>query len=317
MGRVTDPVVELRARPDVDSPSVGKFYEDVVVSWLREVVGVNPYRVNQRWVETPGGYLWSPLVQPVYNEPNIPVENLPETSMGLGMWVEVTIPWVDVFLDNPSPISPRVTYLVENGRLPRLYFSQILWVDDVRIDERGQSLYHIKEPYGSYGDVFWGPAEAFRPLMAEDMTPVSPEIEDKRIDINLSRQTMSCYEGNREVHFCRISSGRDGADTPVGNYFYIFWKLVSVHMSAGTAGAGYDLTGIGWPTFFAAGGIAIHSTFWHNNFGVRTSAGCVNARPDDAKFVSRWALPILEYDPGVIDVGSTGVSTTLVRVLES
>jgi lipoprotein-anchoring transpeptidase ErfK/SrfK len=185
------------------------------------------------------------------------------------------------------------------------------------IDERGQSWYHIKEPYGSYGDVFWGVAEAFRPLMAEDMALISPEIEDKRIDINLSRQTMSCYEGNREVHFCRISSGRDGADTPVGNNFYIFWELVSVHMGAGTAGAGYDLTGIGWPTFFAAGGIAIHSTFWHNNFGVRTSAGCVNARPADAMFVSRWAHPIFEYDPGVIDVGSTGVSTTLVRVLES
>jgi lipoprotein-anchoring transpeptidase ErfK/SrfK len=87
-------------------------------------------------------------------------------------------------------------------------------------------------------------------------------------------------------------------------------------MSAGTAGAGYDLIGVGWPTFFAPNGIAIHSTFWHNDFGMATSAGCVNARPEDARFISRWTSPIVPHDPGMVDIGSLGIPSTIVRVLE-
>ena len=118
------------------------------------------------------------------------------------------------------------------------------------------------------------------------------------------------------MYFSRISSGRFEAETPTGENLRIFWKLISVHMSGGSAsGAGYDLAGIGWPTFIAAGGIAIHGTFWHNNFGERTSAGCVNVRTEDAKFVSRWTAPAVPYETGVVDVSGTSLGTT-VRVIE-
>jgi hypothetical protein len=51
-------------------------------------------------------------------------------------------------------------------------------------------------------------------------------------------------------------------------------------MAGGTASGGYDLPGIAWTVLFATGGVAIHSTFWHNNFGVPMSHGCVNAAPE-------------------------------------
>lgn len=315
-GRVTETQLNVRARPDLGSPVVGVLYEDQIVPWLREVIGYNPYRTNQRWVETPEGYIWSPLLQPVKNQSNTPVQDFPETSLGKGMWVEVTAPYVETYLDNPQPLGPRVQYLLANNIYPKLYYSQIVWADQIKVDEGGQVWYRLIEPHGSYGDRLWGHAEAFRPITAEEMSPISPEVENKRIDINIARQTMSCFENEREVHFSRISTGRLGEETPLGLYFQIFWKLVSVHMSAGSAGAGYDLTGVGWPTFFAAGGIAIHSTFWHNNYGEPTSAGCVNARPEDAKFVSRWTSPIVPYDPGVVDIGSMGIPSTIVRVFE-
>ncbi|HSB65010.1 MAG TPA: hypothetical protein VLD65_00435 [Anaerolineales bacterium] len=47
-------------RPDIDSQTAGTLYEDAVVPWLRELVGKNTFRTNQRWVETPDGYIWSP-----------------------------------------------------------------------------------------------------------------------------------------------------------------------------------------------------------------------------------------------------------------
>lgn len=316
LGRVVDLAVDVHSKPDILSPIVDRLHEDDVVVFLRETVGSNIYRINQRWVETARGYIWSPLLQPVKKELNPPLAELPISSRGPGLWVEVTVPYVEVLLENPQPLSPRTKYLVANGRLPRLYYSQILWVDQLRVSEIGEPWYRLVEPYGSYGDRFWGPAEAFRPVTPEETQPISPAVENKRIDINLARQTLSCFEGDREIYYARISSGRVGQETPIGQHFQIFWKLVSVHMSAGTTGAGYDLAGVGWPTFFATGGIAIHSTFWHNDFGVPTSAGCVNAAPKDAKFVSRWSTPIVPYDPGMIDIGSTGISSTIVRVLE-
>jgi hypothetical protein len=60
LGRVNVGQVDLKALPDVDSQTVGVLYEDAVVPWLRELVGKNVNRTNQRWVETPDGYIWSP-----------------------------------------------------------------------------------------------------------------------------------------------------------------------------------------------------------------------------------------------------------------
>ena len=315
LGRVTEPQVNIRARPNVNSPEVGVLYQDQVIPHLREVIGSNPYRPSQRWVETPYGYVWSPLLQPVKNILNTPTSTLPDTSMGKGMWVEVTVPWVEALLDTP-PIGPRIKYLVENNLIPKLYYSQIMWVDAIKQDDQGQIWYHLKELHGSYGDEFWARAEAFKPITPEEASPINPEVENKRIDVTIHRQTLSCFENDREVYFCRVSTGRLDQETPPGFYFQVFWKLISVHMSAGTAGAGYDLTGVGWPTFFAPNGIAVHSTFWHNDFGAPTSAGCVNARPEDARFVSRWTSPIVPYNPGMIDIGSKGIPSTVVRVLE-
>lgn len=57
VGRVTVGMAEIKLKPDADSTTIGKTYEDAVVPWLREVVGRRPYRRSQRWVETPQGYI--------------------------------------------------------------------------------------------------------------------------------------------------------------------------------------------------------------------------------------------------------------------
>ena len=317
LGRVAVGKIERKMRPDIDSPTVDVLYQDAVVSWLREMVGWNPNRISQRWVETPDGYIWSPYLQPVLNLPNSPVTSLPQTTLGQGLWVEITIPWVDLILENETPISPWL----KNTEMPRLYFSQILWVDQVKSDDQGNYWLHVNERYG-YGDRFWADAKAFREITAEEVSPISPEVEEKRIFVNVSDQTLSCVEGNHEVRFCRISTGAkfdaygnevDEWATPLGPH-PIWRKLFSLHMSGGTTGGGYDLPGIGWTSLFAGNGVAIHSTFWHNNFGVPMSHGCVNARPQDAKWIFRWANPVVPLDPGDITVQMPG--GTIVEVIE-
>jgi len=225
------------------------------------------------------------------------------------MWVEVSVPYVDIFLENP-PASP---WLKEVPR-PRLYYSQVLWVDDIRINSAGQVLYRINEQYGSYGDIFWCAAEAFRPLTLEEIAPIHPDAADKRIVVDLNYQTLSCYEGSSEVYFCRISSGAkfdasgnvvDKWSTPVGAH--LPWrKVISIHMSGGSTGAGWDTPGIAWTTLFDPDGAAIHSTFWHNDFGTPRSHGCVNAAPDDSKWIFRWASPVVTLDPGNVEISGPG-----------
>ena len=55
----------------------------------------------------------------------------------------------------------------------------------------------------------------------------------------------------------------------------------------------YELPGVPWVCFFHKDGIALHGTYWHNNFGRRMSHGCVNLRMQDALWIYRWTTPLI------------------------
>jgi lipoprotein-anchoring transpeptidase ErfK/SrfK len=143
--------------------------------------------------------------------------------------------------------------------------------------------------------------------------------------VDATHQTLSCFEGDQEVYFCRVSTGAkydmygnlvDKWATPVGEH-RVERKYISLQMSGGTTGAGYDLPGIAWTCVFATGGVAIHSTFWHNNYGDPVSHGCVNCLPEDSKWIFRWTTPDVPYDPGMVDVTVSGQASTGVQVVEA
>ncbi|HMN11423.1 MAG TPA: L,D-transpeptidase [Bellilinea sp.] len=317
LGRICVGKVEVRKKPSVDAESVGTLYEDSIVVWLREVIGQVPRgRQSARWVETPDGYIYSPNVQPVRNQPNVPLETMPETEIGRGMWIEITTPQTPVFLVGKEARSGWLKYAIETYQIPKLYYSQVIWVDDIKTGEAGEKLYRVNEKFG-YGDIFWIDAAACRPITAEEIAPILPESENKRvvIDVSTNRQILSCYDGKNEIYSCVISSGAywnsEGQivrewGTPVGENQRTWRKLISIHMSGGESGAGYDLPGVGWTNLFAGTGVAIHSTFWHNDFGTPRSHGCINCAPDDAKFVFRFTNPQIPLIPGDMTVGMPG-----------
>jgi hypothetical protein len=86
-------------------------------------------------------------------------------------------------------------------------------------------------------------------------------------------------------------------------------------MAGGSRASGYELFGVSWTSIFATGGVAIHATYWHNNYGEPMSHGCVNATPQDSKFVFLWTLPIAPYDAGKIEI--SGYDGTSVVVIDS
>lgn len=313
LGRVLGGKVEVKAKPDDAAPTVKELFEDSVVVWNHELVGSRPLWITQRYVETPDGFIYAPNLQMVRNQPNTPITAIPAEG---GMWVEVTVPYVDIVLANPPGRSPWL----EHTATPRLYYSQILWVDQIKTNDQGQVVYRISDRYGGFGDFFWAAAEAFRLLTPDELSPINPEAADKLVVVNLASQTLSCMEGNQEVYFCRVSTGPKitSTENPQGKWAtppgqHTIWrKLISVHMTGGTTGGGYDLPGIGWTTLFASKGMAIHSTFWHNNYGFPQSHGCVNCTPDDAKWIFRWSLPGVPMEPGDITISGQGSTKVLV-----
>ncbi|MGH2524736.1 MAG: L,D-transpeptidase, partial [Anaerolineales bacterium] len=108
--------------------------------------------------------------------------------------------------------------------------------------------------------------------------------------------------------------GEDGQTllngTPSGAH-PIWSKRISRHMQGGTLDAGYDLPGVGWVCYFASNGAALHSTYWHNDFGIPKSHGCLNCRPEDAKWLFRWTAPQVPYQPGDITVNWDNRGTTV------
>jgi lipoprotein-anchoring transpeptidase ErfK/SrfK len=103
------------------------------------------------------------------------------------------------------------------------------------------------------------------------------------IDVDLSRQTVSAYEGQTLVRTTLASTGLPRTPTPVGKY-HIYVKYVQDDMS----GPGYYLRDVPYTMYFHRG-YGLHGTYWHNNFGHPMSHGCVNLPTAEAEWFFHWA----------------------------
>jgi hypothetical protein len=58
---------------------------------------------------------------------------------------------------------------------------------------------------------------------------------------------------------------------------------------------------------------ALHTAYWHDDFGTPMSGGCVNLSPEDGRWVFEWTSPALpEGWEGVWAGGENGSGTTVV-----
>lgn len=285
--RVTEFETTLRARPDPEAATVGRAAFDDILVVERQVVGRGVYPHNHVWFETPQGYLWSSDAQPVRNAPNAVATALPAE----GVWTEISIPYVDG-RRSPDPASP-VRY--------RLYYSMVLNVNEVVAGADGAGWYRVEDENAV---VMYAPGEAFRLITPEEVSPLGSPDAEKSIRVNLERQDLSAVEDGVEVYYCRIASGYSFTENgerswnaPIGQN-WTWRKMISRHMSGGDLVSGYDLPGVGWTILFSGSGAAVHSTYWHNDFGTPRSRGCINVLPEDAKWLFRWSNPPVAYRPG-------------------
>jgi len=132
---------------------------------------------------------------------------------------------------------------------------------------------------------------------------------EKWIEINVTTQQMTAWEGDVPVMSFTVSTGLPNTPTVLGK-FNIYWKLKSTLM----IGPNYYLPEVPYTMYFYAG-YALHGTYWHNNFGQPMSHGCVNLETGNAQKLFEWADPI--FLPGQTEVvASADNPGTLVVVHE-
>ena len=112
-----------------------------------------------------------------------------------------------------------------------------------------------------------------------------PEVgpDERWILVDLSEQHLYALEGDRVVRSFVVSTGRWPTLTVTGT-FRIWIKLRSTPM----VGPGYNLPNVPYTMYFYED-YGIHGAYWHDNFGVPMSHGCVNMRVDEARWLFDWA----------------------------
>jgi lipoprotein-anchoring transpeptidase ErfK/SrfK len=103
------------------------------------------------------------------------------------------------------------------------------------------------------------------------------------IDIDLSAQRVTAYQGSTPVRSTLVSTGLPRTPTPVGQY-RIYVKYASASMS----GPGYHYPNVPYVMYFYRS-YSFHGTYWHSNFGRQMSHGCVNMPTSEARWLFNWA----------------------------
>lgn len=129
------------------------------------------------------------------------------------------------------------------------------------------------------------PTPEFVPTAVANVPPPSGVGNGEHwFDVDLSDQRMYAYEGDTLVRTFVVSTGTWQTPTVVGR-FKVWIKLRSAPMS----GPGYYLPDVPYIMYFH-GDYGIHGTYWHNNFGVPMSHGCVNLSIADAEWAYNFAV---------------------------
>lgn len=288
--RIAAESVSVYSRPSDKSSIVSTWFRDELLHVYGEVEVDEPQH-NPIWYRVWGGYIHRARLQRVkilYNE------TVPFHEEGVRRLVEVTVPFTQPWRTSKAYGWQQLGF--------RLYYGSVHWMEALEPGPSGEPWYRI------YDDLTGFPYHInplhVRLIPEEERAPISPNVpvENKHIEVNLTTQTLSAFEADKQVLRTTISSGLPSGSrsanglstkTPQGE-FRILDKMPAKHMGDGNLFADaddYELPGVPWTCFFTAQGHAFHGTYWHENFGVPMSHGCVNMRTEDAKWLFHWALP--------------------------
>ncbi len=290
---------------------------DETIDVAGEFDGPGPER-NRTWYQTRDGFAYSAWLQ------KMKPYSTPQMYSDLGPWGI----WIESIVANaPAYAQPddhsAVHYI--------FHYGTVYHATEARVAPDGRIWYNTYDEYASKEDNIgptnhWTPAIFFRKIEDDEFQPINPGARDKHIQINLGKQLVTCYEGDQVVLTSRCASGasfkiKDAVvdyGTPRGDFKAIL-KMPSRHMRAPEAerdtSAWFDLPGVPWNTFFTYDGIAIHGTYWHNDFGLPRSHGCVNVPIEVARWIYFWTEPPAPYENDFVQGDVPQVTATPIVVV--
>jgi hypothetical protein len=296
IARVAIRSVSVYSKPNDESKILYQRTRDELINIYDEVISPDGPGWNPVWYKVWGGYMHRGYLQKVKIHLNPVADKIPEKR---GQLAEVTV-----------PLTQTMRYLPYKGGwdpVYRLYYGSTHWVKGIDEGPDGTPWYRLHDELTEVE--YHAPAVHFRLVPPEEFAPLSPEIDPwrKHIEVSISQQTMRAFENNKLVVESKVSTGIPdrrtdpniiSTDTPTGE-FHVYSKMPSKHMGNGEVTSdldAYELPGVPWTTFFAENGVALHGTYWHTNFGMTMSHGCVNLPTDIAKWVFRWTTPVTAPD---------------------
>lgn len=196
-------------------------------------------------------------------------------------------------------------------RKPATYHRELLVLDRRERGRDGETWIEIPADADADQPGGWIPEKHLR--VWRPIAPPEPILAGQRfVDVDLEQQTLTLWLEDRPVFATLIASGKPGDSTPTGLYRIITKRAYGKMASLPTEPEPYWVDAVPWTMYFD-GRYALHAAFWHDRFGHRTSHGCVNLSPRDAKYLFEQVTPTLP--PGWLIVNEFADDPgTLVRI---
>uniref|UniRef100_A0A832M4Q9 L,D-transpeptidase n=1 Tax=Oscillatoriales cyanobacterium SpSt-402 TaxID=2282168 RepID=A0A832M4Q9_9CYAN len=127
-----------------------------------------------------------------------------------------------------------------------------------------------------------------QPVLIAQRKTIAASIADYKfsgrrwIEIDLTKQRLHAWEGDRQVYAILVSTGKASTPTPSGVF-----TIQTRHRYARMQGYDYDVPDVPYTMYYHRG-YAIHGAYWHHRFGTPVSHGCTNVAVNHARWLFYW-----------------------------
>lgn len=190
------------------------------------------------------------------------------------------------------------TYEVDLGKRRVRQVGSVVRFQTIQLTDRSEEIGGVV--YRETADGKWIRREHVR-VTEPGPPPKELAPNEHWVDVNLSTQTLVVFEGTTPIYATLVSTGKSSKikekdhATPTGA-----WRIREKHLTTTMDGDGsaagdlpYSIEDVPFVMYFHKS-YAVHGAFWHRNYGVQMSHGCINLSPLDAKavfFKTEPALP--------------------------
>ncbi len=187
----------------------------------------------------------------------------------------------------------------------------------------GRSSYLPTRTKDARGRQLWTKETDATVIRQREKLPIGVAPGTKWVLISITNGTLVAYEGLNPVYATLQSPGAGGvpikgknpvkmSTTPMGVYRVTF-KHHAATMSPETGeNRSFWIADVPYTQYFNAP-FALHTAYWHEDFGQPMSAGCVNLSPEDGRYLFGWTDPKLPKGwNGAAPLGPLGKGTYIV-----